>query len=534
MSSNNDKQYLSILQWLTERGIVNERGEAFEYYNRPFLLDILTDFSPNQVVMACAQVGKSITFFLKILFAVKHLRFNVIYTMPTDDDVRESVASKVNKLIQANHQEFSGMDSDSIERKEINDRFVFFKGTVSKSAPISTQADLVVHDEVSRSDQGAVETYKSRLFASKYKGRWLFSNPGTERDELDLAWQKSNQMEWVITCPHCNDKHWLTWPDSIDLTAKCYVCKACKAPISDDVRRKGEWVAQIPSRTWHPTTNPRGLNGRHISHLMCPDVSVHEIIDASEGDPAYFNNFILGMAYSPGDLSVNKTTILDLWTPRNLDTGKRYLGVDVGNVKHWVMRSDKGLLKVGRFTKDSELEDLIAMWQPTAGVIDAMPNTFLARYIVDKYPFMNMSFFMENNNNPQTIVWWGDNDKKGIVYSNRDRILDQFLMGMVEAKWLIGLPSDELFRLYIKHFETLRREKVVNNKGIERYVWASTTGEDHFVMADLYSYLAMLGEGAGVFFGEVNTEKPSVLGADNVYDVSKMFAEANDGYVDTN
>lgn len=106
---------------------------------------------------------------------------------------------------------------------------------------------------------------------------------------------------------------------------------------------------------------------------------------------------------------------------------------------------------------------------------------------------------------------------------------------MIEAKWLIGLPADADFQLYIKHFETLRRAKVVNNKGIERYVWESTTGEDHFVFADLYSYLAMLGGGAGIFYGEqTSADKPSVLGADNVYDVSKAFSDNNQGYADGN
>ncbi len=520
---SNDKQYYSILQWVVERNIVSEKGEAFSFKDRPWLLDLLTDQTPNIVVTACAQVGKTVTFLIKILFALKHMGLQVIYTMPSDDDVRETVASKVNKLLQANKHEFEGMDSDSIERKEINGRFVFFKGTISKTAAISTTADLLVHDELSRSDQGAIETYKSRTKASRFKGRWLFSNPGTERDELDLAWEKSDKKEWIITCPHCASEHYLVWPESIDQTAKCYVCKDCKKPIDDSVRRSGKWVAQQPGSK---------ISGYHISHLMCCWITAEEIIDDSQGDPAYFNNFVLGKSYSPGDLSVSKTTILDLWTPKDLRTNNVYLGVDVGNIKHYVIRSDKGILKLGRFTKDSELDDIIDFWKPTSGVIDAMPNTTLSRYIVEKYPFMQMSYFQENSNNPQVLVWWGEGEKKGIVYSFRDRILDQFLNGMVEAKWLIGVESDEMFRLYIKQFETLRREKVVNNKGIERYIWESTTGEDHFVFADLYSYLAMLGSGAGAFYGERSVgDKPSVLGADNVWDISKAFSENNENYI---
>lgn len=520
MAKQQDKQYYSILQWIVERGIVDEKGEPFSFIDRPFLLDILTDWNPQIAIIACAQIGKSVTFSIKSLFAIKHLHFNLIYTMSSDSDVNEFVSSKFNKIVQVNKHEFEGMATDNVERKELNDRFIFFKGTNSKTAAISTTADVLIHDEISRSDQTAIETYKSRTKASPYKGRWLFSNPGTERDELDLAWNKSDQKEWVITCPHCKDEHYLTFPDSIDLDKKCYICSACKKPIEDNIRRKGKWVAQNPGSK---------ISGYHISHLMCCWISAEEIIDDSKGDPAYFNNFVLGKPYSPGDLSVTKTTILDIWTPKDLVTQNIYMGIDVGNIKHYVIRSDKGIIKAGTVTKPSEIDTLIEYWKPTAGVIDAMPDNFLAKYIVEKYPQFRMSFFQENNNNPQTIVWWGENDKKTIVYSHRDRILDQFLMGMIEAKWLIGLITDKIFRDYIKHFESLRRAKVVNNKGIERYVWESTTGEDHYVFADLYSYLAMLSSGSGVFYNEnPEEEKKSVLGADNVYDVSNMFSENNE------
>lgn len=523
------KQYYSILQWIVEGGIVNEKGDPFDYKDRAFLLDILTDFAPNLAITACAQVGKSVTFSIKSLFAIKHLHFNIIYTMSSDKDVSEFVSSKFNKIVQANNHEFAGMQTDTIERKEFNDRFIFFKGTNSETAAISTTADLLIHDEISRSNQIAIETYKSRTKASEYKGRWLFSNPGVERDELDLAFIKSNQNEWCITCPHCKDRHEMTFPASLDLEKKIYICKECKEPIEDDVRRKGEWIPQQPSKTYHPVDNPRGINGYHISHLMCAWITAEEVIDDSEGDPEYFNNFVLGKAYSPGDLSVTKQTILDIWTPRDLTTPNIFLGVDVGNIKHYVVMSDHGILKVGRFGDWKELDDLIKTWKPTAGVIDAMPDNTAAKAYTAKYTWLRMSFFQENNNNPQTIVWWGKDDKKTIVYSHRDRIIDQMLTEIIEARFLIGVKPDKEFHLFIKHYETLRRAKVTNNRGIERYVWESTTGEDHYVFATLYAYLAKLTLGSGEFFAEpLTSNRPSVISADNVYDVTEQFRLNNE------
>lgn len=514
-----EKEYFSILVWIFEEGVVNEKGEALDFNDHMFLLDILTDWSQNLVVKACAQVGKSITFTLKVLFAVKYLKLGVIYTFPTDDDVREFVASKVNKLIQANPHVFGGMDTDSIERKEINDRFVFFKGTVSKTAAISNTVDLLVHDEASRSNQSTLETYKSRTKDSNYKGRWMFSNPTTEKDLLDIQWKKSDQKEWCITCPNCKVEHFLTWPDSIDKDKRHYICKLCKVPISDDVRRKGRWVAQNPGSE---------ISGYHISHLIAPRISAAEIVEDSEGDQEYFHNFVLGEPYNPGDLSVSRTTLLDIWTPKSLVTTDYYLGVDVGNIKHFVLGSQKGVIKVGQFSQWQDLDDMIEFYKPKAGVIDAMPDNTMSKYYVEKYPFMQMSYFQENANNPQTIVWQGENTKAGIVYSHRDRVIDRMIADMVEGKFLIGLPSDKMFLKYIKHFETLRRIKELTNKGIERYVWASTTGEDHFVFATLYWWLAVQSMGAGKFWGEAKeSDKAPVIDADNNYDVTQQFIENN-------
>jgi hypothetical protein len=85
--------------------------------------------------------------------------------------------------------------------------------------------------------------------------------------------------------------------------------------------------------------------------------------------------------------------------------------------------TELGVTQVGRFTKWQELDDLRKMYKPLL-VIDAMPDNTMAKYYVERYRTALMSYFQENKNNPKTIVWWGDNDRAGVVYSNRNRILD--------------------------------------------------------------------------------------------------------------
>lgn len=502
MNPEFDVSDYSILTWLAKNQIKNERGELLDYSDRPFLLDILSDWNPNICIKKSAQVGGSVSFNLKVLFAVSKLGLHSIYTFPTDSDVQEFVASKTNKLIQQNPQVFKGLSSDNIERKELNGAFVYFKGTISKTAAIATTADILIHDEVSRSDQKTLQTYQSRTKASKYKGSWLFSNPTTERDALDLAWHKSDQKEWTVTCPACLLEQHLIWPDNIDLVRKIRCCASCKAEITRKELIEGKWVAQKPNST---------RSGYHITLLMAPWVSAEEIITDSEGDQEYFHNFILGEPYNPGDLSVSRSTILDLWTPKSLETGNYFIGVDVGNIKHYTLGSEKGAIKVGKFSDWKELDDLLAFYKPVAGVIDAMPDNTMARYYVNTYPQLRMSFFQENTANPQTIVWNGEGDRSGIVYSNRNRAIDQMIDDMINARFLFALASDKEFREFIKHWETMRRVKVTNNRGIESYEWDSTTGVDHYVFSTLYYRIAVMTAGAGSAMTGGNHQVSAIL-----------------------
>jgi len=518
MSNKNFKlEDHSILAWILRNDIKNEKGESLEFKDRKFLLDILTDWNKDIVIKKCSQVGGSVIFNLKVLFAVQKKKWNVIYTMPSDGDVEEFVKSKTNPILRENPSVFSSVSQDSIYMKQIGDRFVFFKGTISKTAAIATTADVLVHDEASRSDQMVIETYKSRTKASKIKARWLFSNPTTEKDAVDIAWQVSDKKEWNIKCPECKAEQLLMWPHSIDIERECFQCISCHAELSNETRRSGEWQAQNPESK---------ISGYHVSHLMCAWIGAKEIIEDSKGDHGYFNNFVLGEPYNPGDLRVSRSTILDVWTPKELVGHDYYLGVDVGNVKHYVLGHENGIVEVGRFKEWSFLDGLMKKYDPTL-VIDAMPETTMSRLFVDKYRKAYMCWFQENNANPQTIVWWGEKDKQGIVYAHRDRIIDQVVDDILNARWLYSVPIDDEFREYIKQWDTMRREKIVNTRGIEHYRWTSTTGQDHFALSTIYFALARKSGGHGEFIPLIDERQELIDSANTVGDLSAILAEAN-------
>lgn len=505
---------VSILAWTLKNGIKSEKGEPLDFSDRLFLLPILCDWSKNIAWKKCSQVGGSVVFNVKALFAILKLGLNVIYTHPSDSDVEEFVKTKTNPILKENFEAFPGVSVDSVYLKQVGKRNLFFKGTISKTAAISTSADLVIHDEASRSDQQAMAFYQSRLKASEYRGTWLFSNPTTDKDILDENWQKSDQKEWHVTCSN-GHREMLSWLESIDKERKCFQCKRCKVELTRDERRRGVWINRDGVVWSGKLEAPYTISGWHTSHLMAPWISAEDILQESEGDQEYFYNFVLGEPYNPGDLKITRSFILDNWTPKDIETGRWYLGVDVGNIKHYCLGSERGIVKVGKFTRWKDLDDMMRLYKPTL-VIDAMPDTTMSRYFVDTYLNAYMSFFQDNANNPQTIVWWGEGDKKGIVYSNRNRILDQLVDEILQAQILFAVPSDNELRDYVNHWLTMRRVKVVNSKGIESYEWQSTNDVDHYCFATLYYRLAVKTVGSGEFFPNESPKEPVFITNNNV------------------
>jgi len=474
---------LSILSWISSNGIKSEKGELLSYHDRLFWLDVLSDWNPNIVIKGAAQIGKSVNFTLKVLYAIKHYGMSCIYTFPTDSDTKEFVQSKINPMIVNNRHVFDGLNSDSVERKEIDGNFVHFKGTVSKTAGISTTADVVIHDEASRSDRVTMETMRSRTKGSKFKGRWLFSNPSTDGDEIEEEWKLSDRKEWHVTCPECKLEQMMTWPDNVDIPGKRYVCLDCDATLPDETRRTGRWIA----------TNPESkISGYHLSHLICCWITAEEVIRDSEKSEEYFHNFVLGEPYTPSVLAITRTLLIDAWTPKTLETGKWYLGVDVGNFKHYVLGSENGVVKVGRFANWTELDDLVKMYDPFS-VIDAMPENEISRAYVSQNRKFSMCYLGGTDKESNRIVRFGEKEEQGIIKADRNRLIDWTVSRLQQGEIPFHLPADAMYRMFLKHCLDLRKIKEVNRQGIERYVWESRTGEDHLFFALMFYELARMG-----------------------------------------
>lgn len=424
-------------------------------------------------------------------------------TMPSDTDVEEFSKTKTDKIFQSNKCIRSKLKLDNVSLKQIGNTFVYFKGTRSKSAPISTTADWLMHDEVDRSDLNIVETYESRISASDFKRRFYFSNPSLTNVGVDMYWKDSDKKEWFIRCDKCNEEQPLEWESNVNEIKGIYVCSKCNTELDDFVRMSGNWK---------PTA--RGdYSGYHISQMMASWLSAKDLIKVRERRGVeYFRNFVLGESYSVGEVTDFRQAVLDSWVGDPIDSKPFYMGVDIGRRKHWVLGSKKGIFKMGVCETREELESVIDRYNPTT-VMDSGPERTWAEEFKKKYPKLYLCFYRRDKDKAEIISWGGEKgsfeDAKniGYVWIDRNRLIDLVIYDLQKGEFLFNLKRDELEKM-IEHWETMRRVKEDTSLGGERYVWESTTGENHFASALWFFYLARKkGEGVTDFLEDPKPKK---------------------------
>lgn len=500
---------INILAWVFNNDIKTEQGKPFNFENFSFMIDPWLDWTPNQGVRKASQCGWSVMTNLKLFYAAKHgipgtdiKSANVIYTMPTDNDIKSFVPSKTNALIANNPKIMEYMkdengnkrDVDSIERKKIGNNFVYFKGTKSQTAALAITSDLNIHDEADRSNKEIVNQYESRLTTSRYKGRWIFSNPSAPNMPADLMFLQSDQKHWFIKCEHCGHWQYLDWKKTnevdfkvsnhcfVDVENACFLCSKCALPISDENRKRGKWVAKHPGRD---------VSGYWVSHLMYPWISVKELLfTESTKDTGYFRNFVLGLPYVGSNVVVDAQTIVNNivlddvhWT-----RGQVAMGIDNGDVKHYVIGNTEGIFEIGKTESWEEIEMLIHKYDPYF-VVDLNPYPNKPKELVTKSRKGFASFYVNDQKNLD-IVQWGQGDKRGMVYPNRNKVIDD-LINYIFSGRMKFFKAKQYWEEYIAHWETMYRADVEDSLGIVRGLWETSTGMDHYCHATVYYYVAM-------------------------------------------
>lgn len=516
-----------IMAWIFKHNIKTELGLPLDFERFSFMIDPYRDWTPEQGVRKCSQVGWSIMTNLKLFYAGRFgipgfpmKQANVIYTMPSETDIRDFVPSKTNMLIKQNPViqsyihggEDESKGSDKIGLKQIGNATAYFRGTRTEQGAISITSDLNIHDEADRSVPKIIEMYESRQGTSPYKGRWKFSNPSVPQAPSDLAYLESDQKHWFIRCDRCGHWQHSEWKKLsehdflkgsnyfyVDDKNKQYVCGKCAGVITDDNRKRGVWVRKYKDKI---------VSGYWVNHMMCSWFTCAELLRTEQkNSKAYFHNFALGLPYAGSDISVDASVIvnnisLDKITWKH---GQVAMGVDVGVKKHYVIGDHRGIFEIGVTNSWEDIKNLMKKYRPVT-VIDLNPDSNEVRRIVEDYPDTYASFYLDGAQKDTDFIIWGQRDQMGMVYPVRDRVFDELVHYMFGGNMKF-FNHRMYWQTYIEHWSTMFLGDVVGSKMVDgdpskamqnegglkthRRVWMSSTGNDHFAHATLYWYVAL-------------------------------------------
>lgn len=450
------------------------------------MIQIYNDDSDDLVCKKSAQVGFSVMAILKSLWEAKYGGWNVIYALPTNNVVQDFVKPKVNPLIASNKPIQDIVSDDSVSYKRVGGRNLFFKGGFSDRDAISITGDILIIDEFDRMpDMGVVNTFDSRLQASARPRRWRFSNPSQIGYGVDGLYNDSDQMHWMIK-HDCGHEYYIDLAPNddepnhyIDQDLKQYVCGKCHGEITDRQRRNGRWVAKYPSRK---------RRGYWISQLIAPWVSAERVLEQKEESGIeFFHNFVLGKAYTPTDLIVNRDNILRACSPSNIQKTQVSIGVDQdAGGQYYVCMTPEGIFEHGYVDSWDKIEHLKLMYNAIV-VCDPNPYQATPKQMANKYNDWYLCYF-KNLDGLSSIQW---KEKEQIVYADRTRIIDIRANEIINGRLLYREHAHALEDV-IAHWNNLYRTTEEKSDGKVRSIWVKKEDkQSDYPFAEVYARIGL-------------------------------------------
>jgi len=393
-------------------------------------------------------------------------------TLPTASDVNDMAGGKVNRIIAQNPILMEWVkDHDTVDQKTVGDNIIYYRGTWISKAAMMVSSQLNIHDEVDASKQDVVMQYETRLQATTDGWRWYFSHPSSPETGVDKVWQLSDQKHWFIKCPHCSKKQFLAWPDSVDIERKEYVCKYCQGVLSDESRRRGEWIKRFKDRQ---------ISGYWISQLMCPWIPASKIVhDFLTKPEEYFYNYVLGLPYAGKGNKVTLATIeKNLTNTINTQDGRIIIGCDTGLDLHYVIGNKQGLFFNGKTKTYDDLEVLLNRWPTSIIVFDGQGDLIAPRRLAEKYTGRIFFCFYNADRKNTEIVQWGTKNERMTARADRNRLIQWLVDEFNDGKIPLQGKIDDWYDYYL-HWSHIHRVTEEDNLGVVKSRW-ERSGADHW------------------------------------------------------
>ncbi len=477
----------SLHAFIALNGVRTETGDILDFKKYRFMFDLYSDRSPLIVCMKAAQIGFTTFEILKTAHECRFEKYDIIYVLPTADDVKKFSGGKTNKILAQNPLMAAWTkDKDSIEQKQFGQNTIYYQGSWTERAALMITAKKLVVDEYDRCKPEIVEQYDSRLQSIANPKKAFFSNPSAPDFGVDKFYKKSDQKKWHIT--HSCGANYVMDESCVDYTAEIYRCPKCQGEILDEERRMGEWKATSQgewSGYWIPLWIAPWMQAKHIAAYK------------REKTAEYFANFVAGLPYIGSGNKVSAQTILNcLSAEANDQDGRVIIGVDTGLPIHIVIANKQGYFYYGTLSDPStgkdpyqELEGYLKRWPKSIIVADQGGDLIGIRKLQASYPGRVFLVWYRRDKAGVELIKWGENEEYGKVTADRNRLIQLFIDEMVDKRVTFNGNESE-WQEYTTHWLNIYRVWEENALGVKEFKW-ERTGADHYVHASMYARIGL-------------------------------------------
>lgn len=490
--------------------MVNNRQFSLDGY--PFMVDWWQDESETKCAKKATQLAVSMSCCTLALHKAYFKKRNQIYFLPTDDAVRDLVNGKFEPYIEENPslKAFIGK-TDNSHLKTVGSAHIYFRGMKSKSKMISISGDDLWFDEQNFfPEQKDIELAEKRASDAINPTFTYISHPTVPLFGVSAKYDKSDQKEWTMKCPHCGEwnrpseiipRKLERWLEGIE--GGFMECKRCERAL--DVYL-AEWVAAYPDRK-------KFCSGYWIPRFISPKANFHRIMQSylDATDLQNFYNTELGLEYADADSRIGYAEVMNLCAsyPMPDSAVNCTMGVDVGEHQLWCVISTPshtqgklrdylfiGEIKGEGLKKWHNLEAVAKQYGVKRAMIDSEPDPSAARDFIQRMGRRSMSqegeagntFWLNRYVESKTESSW--NPDKQEMQCWRTESMDRSHRLLRDK--LIQLPHRNypMIEVFAKHCEGTAKQGEMNKKNFNmEYTWVKL-GPDHLRHA--FNYDAML------------------------------------------
>lgn len=487
---------VSIHAFIQEHQIKTETGSILDFRTHRYLFDIYADNSAHLCCIKAGQIGFSTMAIIKTIWLAYNRGINIGYILPTSEMVEKFVGSKVNRIAQQNPVISKMMkDKDKISEKQIGDAYIFYLGSQTDRSAIMLSLDLIVGDEFDKSPQEVMETYDSRLQHSKFGWKWVFSNPTLPDFGVDRFWAISDQKKWFIT--HSCGRNYVMDESCLDYQSVAYRCPHCKGEITDEERRMGEWKPTAKGE-WSGYWIPLWINPM----IQASVIAGHKKDKTKE----YFANFVAGVPYvNPNDALSLKALSSCLSPQVNDRSDSTIIGIDTGHDIYYTMMNKQGTFYHGHcdsveqrneigYDPYDEIDRRMKDDPKAILIADQGGDLIGVRKLQQKYSGRVFLCYSNREMKGNTLVKWGEGDKFGEVYIDRNRSIQLFVDEINEKRPVFNGSLEDWTPFFNHCLNIYRTREIQGDQNDPQYGWKwvwKRKGPDHWFMSSIYARIGL-------------------------------------------